>query len=192
MTRLGRCLLGAMLPLALGPAQARDLFDPSWAGVATDQRAARVGDIITVVVYQNAEARNAAENTARKRNTLDGDLQTGSTSESASLSLGGDYAGRGEIRRSESFVTQISVAVTEILPNGDFLVGGAQLMQINGEKTVVRVRGRVRPIDITAGNQILSTRIADAEISYDGKGFVSRSSKPGMLNVLFSLLGLIG
>jgi len=55
---------------------------------------------------------------------------------------------------------------------------------------VIGVRGRIRPYDISAENAVLSSRIADAQIDYDGKGFVSRSAKPGLLNRIFSFLGL--
>jgi flagellar L-ring protein precursor FlgH len=108
------------------------------------------------------------------------------------MALDGAYAGQGEVRRSESFVTQISVAIEDVLPNGDFRIAGEQNMEINGEETTVRIRGRVRPIDISAGNQILSSRIADAEISYDGSGFVSRNARPGLIQHVFGWLGLGG
>ncbi len=181
----------AGLPL-IGGAHAEDLFNREWASVANDQRAVRVGDVLTVVVYQNAEARNAAANTSRKRRSFEGALTSGSIDESAELSLDGAYAGQGEVRRSESFVTQISVTVQEALANGDLLVGGEQHMLVNGEETTVRVRGRVRPADITGDNQVLSTRIADAEISYDGEGFVSRNARPGLVHRILSFLGLGG
>jgi flagellar L-ring protein FlgH len=177
------------MPIA---AHADDLFGSDWAAVAADRRAAVVGDVLTVVVYQNAEARNAAQNSSRTRRDFEGGLRAGSSDETAALSLDGAYSGQGEVRRSESFVTQISVTVREILDNGDLLIAGEQQMDVNGEETTVSVRGRVRPTDITSGNQILSTRIADAEISYDGQGFVSRNARPNLIHSLLSLLGLGG
>jgi flagellar L-ring protein precursor FlgH len=174
-------------------AQADDLFgNPSFAAMATDRSASAVGDIITVIVYQSAEARNAAQNTSRTRRSFEGGLQSGSIDETAQLSLDGGYTGQGEVRRSETFITQISVTIEEVLPNGDFAIAGAQEMNVNGERTMVRIRGRVRPQDITGGNQILSTRIADAQISYNGRGFVSRNAKPNLLHQIFRFLGLGG
>lgn len=96
------------------------------------------------------------------------------------------------MRRSESFITQISVTIEEVLGNGDYRIAGEQTMHVNGERTVVRLRGRVRPSDITNTNQVLSTRVAEAEISYDGRGFVSRNAKPGIIHRIFSFLGLGG
>lgn len=183
----------ALLLASAGPAGADDLFtDPNWAAVASDRSASEVGDILTVLVYQAAEARNAAQNNSRTRRSFEGGLEAGSIDESASLSLDGAYTGQGEVRRSESFITQISVQIQEILPNGDFLVAGNQQMRINGEHTQVRIRGHVRPADIMNGNQVISTRIANAEISYDGRGFVSRNARPNLVHRLFSLLGLGG
>ena len=174
-------------------AGAEDLFgDGRLANMASDQRAARVGDALTVVVYQSAEARNAAQNNSRRRRSLEGALHGGSTQESGGFSLDGGYAGQGEVRRSESFATQISVTIESVLPNGDYVIAGRQLMSVNGEQTTVQVRGRIRPVDITSDNQVLSTRIANAEISYDGRGFVSRSARPGLIDRLLSLLGLGG
>lgn len=176
----------------IGAARAEDLFNQRWSAVASDNRAMQLGDVLTVVVYQSAEARNAAANSSRTRRSFEGSIGAGSSDEEARLALDGAYSGQGEVRRSESFVTQISVTVQEILPNGDLRIDGQQHMLVNGEETTVRVRGRVRPLDITGGNQILSTRIADAEISYDGEGFVSRNARPGLLHRIFSFLGLGG
>jgi flagellar L-ring protein precursor FlgH len=88
-------------------------------------------------------------------------------------------------------VAQISAAVEEVLANGDLRVVGSQVLNLSGEKTVIRVRGRVRAADVSATNAVLSNRLADAEIDYDGKGYVSRSGKPGVLTRVFNWLGLM-
>ncbi len=187
----------ALLALALsvglaGAARADDLFNPNWAASAGDRHAMHVGDVLTVLVYQSAEARNAAANSSRTQRSFEGGLRAGSVDENAQLALDGTYSGQGEVRRSESFVTQISVNVEEVLPNGDLRIAGSQHLSVNGETTLVRVSGRVRPADINGDNQILSTRIAEAEISYDGEGFVSRNARPGLLHRILGFLGLGG
>jgi flagellar L-ring protein FlgH len=184
----------AVLGVSLAsPATADDLFKNSrWAGLSSDRKGAKAGDVLTVVVYQSAEARNAQRNEAQRKTSIEGRIATDVASENGELSFGGDFSGRGEIRRSESLVTQISVSVVEVLPNGDLLIAGEQQMKVNGEKTRISVRGRVRPADISTGNQVLSTRIADAEINYEGQGFVSRNSNSSPFGWLFSLLGFGG
>ena len=180
--------LAATLP---APARADDLYRAgSWASLASDQRASAVGDALTVLVYQVAEASNVAQTGSRKSTNLTGSIRGGGLAESGSLTLGGGYSGRGESRRTERLVTQLSVTVADILSNGDLLVTGRQRMQVNGETTDVGVRGRVRPIDISSDNTVLSSRIAEAEIDYGGRGFVSRGARPGLLNRIFSFLGL--
>lgn len=189
MFTLALALFCACTPRAF----AEDLFqNQPWANVASDRRASAVGDVLTVVVYQNAEARNAAQNNAHKRHAFAGSVQAGTTDESAELSLDGVYDGQGEVRRSESFITQISVSIESVLPNGDYQIAGQQHMFINGERTLINIRGRVRAVDISAENQVLSTRIADAQIDYDGHGFVSRNARAGLLQNIFGLLGLGG
>ncbi len=189
-----RLAAGAALLLA-GAAQAEDLYRGSnWASLSGDRKASQPGDILTVVIFQAAEATNSAQNSSRKKTDVGGSFGTtigsGSIDEKASLEFGGGFTGRGEVRRSEKLVTQISLTVREVLPNGDLIVEGEQWMRINGETSRIGVRGRVRPADISPENAVLSSRIGDARISYDGRGFVTRSAKPGVVNRIFSFLGL--
>lgn len=178
---------------AVSDASAEDLFKKSrWASVASDQKASEVGDVLTVVVYQTAEARDAAQNSSQRARKVTGELNTDVLQQNGQFGLNGEYVGKGETRRSQSFVTQISVSVQEVLPNGDLIVAGEQVMRVNGERTHIAIRGRVRAADINRDNQVISTRIADAEIDYDGEGFVTRNSDSGLLGWLFGLLGLSG
>lgn len=175
--------------LILAPAD--DLYRyGNWSSMANDRRAQVVGDALTVVIFQSAESSNVQQNGSRKSSDVSGGLRAGAINEQGALNFGGGYAGRGETRRSERFVTQLSVTVERTLGNGDLVVAGRQQMFVNGETTVVAVRGRIRMADIAPDNTVLSTRIADAEINYNGKGFVSRSAKPGLVNRIFSFLGL--
>jgi flagellar L-ring protein precursor FlgH len=177
-----------LLPAA---AQADDLYRGSnWASLSGDRKASQPGDILTVVIFQAAEATNSAQNSSRKKTDVAASLKAGGIDEGGSLEFGGGYSGRGEVRRSERLVTQITLTVREVLANGDLIVEGEQWMRINGETSRIGVRGRVRPADISAENSVLSSRIGDARISYDGRGFVSRSAKPGVINRIFSFLGL--
>ena len=187
-----RIAVCAALPLlAATPAAAQNLYtEGNWSAMAADRRASQVGDTITVVIQQSAEASNTTQNSSRKSNELNGGLSAGSINESGQIALGGGYTGRGEVRRSERMVAQLSVTIEEVLPNGDYRITGRQVMHVNGEDTTIIVRGRIRAADIRSDNTVLSSRIADAEINYDGKGFVSRSAKPGLITRLFRLLGL--
>lgn len=176
------------------PASARadDLYKPGFTqSLGSDRRASQSGDILTIVIVQAAESSSTMQNVSRKSSAIAGHFAAGSIDESADLSASGKYDGRGEVRRSERFVTQMTVTIAELLPNGDYRIDGRQKMRINGEETLVEVRGRIRQGDIDADNRVASNRIADAEINYNGKGFVSRSAKPGIVQRIFGFLGLM-
>lgn len=164
--------------------------DQSWPALASDQRARNVGDIVTVLIYEPSSASNTARNGSRKSNKIGGSISGGPIREQGELSFGGSYTGQAEAKRSGRVVAQISVTVKAALPNGDFLIAGNQVLKVNGETTDIGIRGRVRQADLTSDNRILSSRIADAQINYDGKGFVSRSAKPGLVTRIFQFLGL--
>ena len=177
--------------VSAAPAAAENLYrGSSWPAMGSDDKANAPGDAVTIVIFQAAEATNSAQNNSRKKTDVGGSLSVGGIDESGSLEFGGGYTGRGEVRRSERLVAQITAVVQSVLPNGDFIIAGEQMMRINGETTRIGVRGRVRRADISRDNSVLSSRIADAQINYDGRGFVSRSAKPGLVNRLFSFLGL--
>ncbi|WP_010545500.1 flagellar basal body L-ring protein FlgH [Sphingomonas elodea] len=186
-----RCLAAAAATVVAVPASAQDLYKGgNWTAMAADRRASAIGDTLTVIVQQAAEASNTTQNATRKSTDLAASGRAGSVNEAGQASFGGGYSGRGEARRSERLVAQLSVTITDVLPNGDYRIVGEQQLHVNGEKSLIAVRGRIRREDIRSDNSVLSGRIADAEINYDGKGFVSRSAKPGLLNRLFSILGL--
>lgn len=188
---LRRILCSIAVASTLQAAYAEDLYKPgSWATMSADRKAMQVGDALTVVVYQTAEATHSAKSDSAKSTNLSGGLTAGPINESGALRLGSSHTGGGQVQRSERFVTQISVVVDAVLPNGDLHVSGTQRMLVNGETSMIGVRGRVRTADITSDNQVLSSRVADAQINYNGQGFFSGNSKPGVISRLFRFLGL--
>lgn len=184
-----------LLPLALamsGPAFAESLYrGGTFPALAADRQAGEIGDVITIVIAENRRAINSAELNSRRRSDLTGSAAIGSVDEDATFALGGGFTGVAQARRQEQLAATISATVSAVLPNGDLVIAGDHRLMINGERTRVRVRGRVRPADIGSGNSVLSSRIADAEIDYDGKGFVSRGAKPGLIGRLLAILGLV-
>lgn len=190
-------LLRLATPLALGllagatPAMADQLYDGgSWAGVASDNKAQAVGDIVTIIIFETASATNRVGTRSGKDTSLGGSLVTGPIDETLSFGFDTKFRGIGETERSDRFVASMAAQVVEVLPNGDLVVVGKQNIFVNGEKRDIAVRGQVRAVDISSQNTVASSRLANAEINYDGKGYVTRKGKPGFLNRIFSLLGL--
>jgi len=187
-------LISASMGGALPPiAHASDLYTPgSWPALASDRTASSVGDTLVILVVENASASNSATSASRKNRKIDGSIRAGSTlNESGGIVLGGTSDNQGSTARAGRMVAQISAVVESVLPNGDLRVLGEQNLNINGERTHIRVRGRVRPADISTTNVVLSSRLAEAAIDYDGSGFVSRSGKPGIVTKIFNWLGLL-
>ena len=184
-----------VLAILIVPAagHAADLYQPgSWPALAADNKAFAIGDVLTIVVYESASATNSASNNLKKNSQLFGGIRAGSSfDESAGLDLRNSSDNVGSTGRSGRMVAQISATVEERLANGDLRIVGSQILNINGERTTIRVKGRVRPVDISAGNAVLSSRLADATIDYDGTGFVSRSARPGIVTRIFNWLGLL-
>lgn len=169
----------------------------NWSALASDRIAHNVGDVLTVIVYENSTGSGTAENTTNRSSSFQGQVSagnpvtgTGGINETASLGLGSAGDNAGSTTRTGTMVGQISVTVDSILPNGDLHIAGAQVLNINGERTKIAVKGEVRLADISSSNVILSTSLADASIDYDGAGLVSDSSQPGLLTRALNWLGL--
>ncbi|WP_374531680.1 flagellar basal body L-ring protein FlgH [Novosphingobium sp.] len=187
-----RLYFAVVLGLIPAPLVAEDLYSAAQSqSLATDHRASRVGDTVTVIIVQTAEASTTVRNGSRRSTSINGQFSAGSIDESAAADLGSTFDGQGQASRSERFVTQMTAKVTQVFPNGDMEITGVQRLEMNGETTAVEVRGVVRAVDIDADNRVPSNRIADAQINYKGKGFISRGTKPGLLQRLFNLFGLL-
>lgn len=188
----GAALLGTALAVAAAPpARADQLYrGDRWAGVASDVKAHDVGDALTVVIFVSATATNRVGTRTGKATNLIGGLQAGDIDESVRLGFESKYKGLGETERSDRFVASMAAVVREVLPNGDLVIVGRQNMFINGERRDIEVRGQVRRVDISGDNTVLSSRLANAAINYDGTGFITRSAKPGLINRILNFLGI--
>lgn len=158
--------------------------------LTSDLKPQRVGDLVTVVISQNAQSSASQVNATNRSTAVTAGVGADSAGHNVNLSTGNAFTGSGQVQRSETFLTQMTATVTQILPNGDFEIAGSEHLHINGETTTIEVRGRIRQTDIDGNGEVASNRIADAQINYNGKGFMSRSAKPGIIQKLFSVLGL--
>lgn len=158
-------------------------------------KAAKVGDILTIVLSEQTNASKSASLDADKKTTLDLKNPTlfGNSSISAhgkrflqnSANANREIEGAGKLRQQNSIAGKITVTVTEVLPNGYLIIKGEKLLTLNEGSEVVRISGIVRPTDVDANNQVRSAKIANAKITYKGNGAVSNSSKAGWLTKFF-------
>ena len=167
--------------------------EETYQALAADHKAYRVGDIITVQVYENSSASSSTDTTTQRSNTLNGSIATslfGGKQASGSIAAGGTFDGGGTTQRMNRLLATLSVGVRELLPSGDLKVAGEQLLTVNGEQHKVILEGKIRPQDISGDNVVLSTRIADARINYLGKGDLSERQKRAWWRSLLDWLGL--
>src|SRR4030081_2582241 len=144
-----------------------------------DQRAARIGDLLTVTVNITDKA-NIANETQRSRTSKEdsgvtdfvGSKALGSTLLPGRLLTGDSPAstdGKGSVNRQEALQTNVAAVVTQVLPNGNLVVEGKQEIRVNFEIRELIVAGIVRPEDIQSDNTIDSSKIAQARIAYGGR-----------------------
>jgi flagellar L-ring protein precursor FlgH len=183
-----------ILPMAQPPqpANANSLWKVGARTFFGDQRAARVGDILTVQIDidDSARTQNSTTTSRTSGQTLGfphlfglesslGKILPGGFDPSAAIETGStsNKAGAGAVTRSEKISLTIAAVVTGVLPNGNMIIQGTQEVMTNGELRRLTVSGIVRPEDISAANTIRHTQIAEARIAYGGRGDISRVQK---------------
>jgi len=161
-----------------------------------DRKAHFVGDIITIKLSENTVSKKSAtvnvkKDNATKFNSGDGTL-LGSDPTLKGLSLATNIAqnrnfnGDAGADQSNSLQGNITVTVAEIMPNGNLIVRGEKWMTLNRGDEFIRISGIVRPDDVAPDNTVLSTRLANAKISYSGTGTLADSQNMGWLSKFFN------
>jgi len=148
--------------------------------------------VLTVIVQESATASASTDLRAQRDFTISAHASTTPATDAHTVSAGtsSDSTGMGSTQRSGRLLAQLSVRVTAVNGNGDLVVSGQQNLKINGEAQLITLSGLVRSRDVSADNAVLSSRIADARIDFDGAGFVAAQSRAGWLARLLSFLGL--
>ena len=173
---------------------ANSLWQPGARAFFRDGRAARVGDILKVTVRINdklqfinqTEGKRTTADLAGAANSLgvaEGLLSAvpalkGSPSSLVGLTGNMDVKGTGTVNRQDVVTTQVAAIVTQMLPNGNMVIDGKQEMLMNQDVREVAISGVVRPQDINSDNSIDSGQVADARITYTGRGQLNDVQKP--------------
>ena len=174
-------------------AQSNSLWRPGARAFFRDQRASDVGDITTVKLSISDSAK-LDNKTTRKRDDSEVagvtrlfGLEAEATKvlpqglvPSTALNVGSDHntAGEGKIDRAETISVLIAAVITQILPNGNFVVFGRQEIKVNAELREVMVTGVVRPEDIDYTNTISHDKVAELRVAYGGRGTLSELQQP--------------
>lgn len=172
------------------------IWDGNRSNIFSDPRATQIGDVVTINISINDSATfgNATDR------SMDSIINTGFdwklgvdnstkefkptiTSESQSSTKG-----QGNIDRSEKIQLSVAAVVTDILPNGNLIVSGSQEVRVNFEMRLLNVAGIIRPRDISRNNTISYDKVAEARISYGGRGRIMEVQQPALLHQVYDRL----
>ncbi len=166
------------------------LWQDASANLFRDPRAARIGDIVTVRISIKDKA--TLDNNSNRSRKSNGDLDAklnydlnlpsiqtgGSGSFTPSVAAETTTDSQGGIQRSENINLLVAAVVTNVLPNGNLMISGTQEVRVNYEVRILNVAGIVRPGDISTDNAISYDKIAEARISYGGRGRITEIQQP--------------
>lgn len=184
--------------------QANSLWDQGSRAFFRDQRAKTVGDILTIVININDEASLTNTSSRSRTNAEDASLSAFGGLETEALGAlypsGFDPTnlvdadstmsnqGTGAIDREEEITLQVAAIITQVLPNGNFVIHGRQQVRVNFELRELEISGVIRPEDITNTNTISHEKVAEARISYGGRGHISDVQQPRYGQQVFDVL----
>ncbi|MDE1147673.1 MAG: flagellar basal body L-ring protein FlgH [Azospirillaceae bacterium] len=179
------------MPMPTPPAlerQANSLWRPGARAFFKDQRASQTGDILTIAISIDDSAAVSNETTRSRNNTtamgvpnffgLESQIPkvlNSATSASSLVSTSGTSSsdGKGAIARSEKIALKVAALITQVLPNGNLVIQGKQEVRVNYELRELTIQGIIRPEDIDNTNSISYEKIAEARISYGGRGQIT-------------------
>ncbi|MCF2860217.1 flagellar basal body L-ring protein FlgH [Pseudoalteromonas sp. SMS1] len=171
--------------------QASSLFSKeTFNSYTADKRASRVGDTVTIIVMENAQAKSSAGAATDKGFGLSASGSSPNGSWPFGIGVGSEINGDAAIHRNGFIKAQITALVEGKDANGNLIIRGRQNITLDGEVQSIEVTGRVRNSDISSQNTLLSSRLFDANIVFIGQGSVSEGTEPGVIAKLFKWLGL--
>lgn len=168
------------------------------ANSISDNRALKVGDIVTVQINESATATQSSQVSTNKLATVAGGAGLGSWTPNngalpiTSFGVGGEesFNGGGTNANSGALVTTLSARIIAVLDSGNLVIQGQRSVKINDEKQNIYIKGVIRPKDVDRTNTVLSSVISDEQISYSGRGPLSEKAHPGFFTRLFDWLDI--
>ena len=155
-----------------------------------DHRATSVGDIVTIVISENTTTSASRNNSNEKSGSVNIGAGIGIFDflKAASASGSDKFTAKGSASSTNRAAGNVTVTVVEITPGGNFILEGTQSIWQNRNEHKITFRGVCRPEDISSSNTILSTRVADATVRFDGKGPLNAKQRQGILTQIFNIL----
>ena len=186
-------LLGLTLTISLS---AKSIWVDGRSGsLFSDPRASGIGDLITVLVDESTSLTSSQQTSREKSSNIANEVKQFLFSPIASkfgtkkgelpkteISTSSGSEGGGLVTNRQTLRSRASVIVVDVLPNGNFIIEGVRAVSFSGQQYYAKLRGVVRPYDVSRTNTILSSSIADARIEYVSQGSLSNAEKEGWLS----------
>ncbi len=190
---MNRPLLITLALAAAAPAFADDIWarrDPRIANLFQDNRARNVGDILTLVINENTTENEREQRQQSKTNTFTGQATLFGVPQVANSdgNFGRTFSGSGQLTGGRTFTDRIALTVVDVLPNGNLVVEGFRSRLTMGEERVLRISGVVRSQDVAVGNLVQSGSLANAKLSYLGRGPTTRQVNQNFLGRVMNRL----
>jgi flagellar L-ring protein precursor FlgH len=196
MTPVGSGLTPNRTPMVMQaqaqmPRNDKSFWHDASADLFRDPRAMRVGDVVTVKISIKDKAsldstsERSRDSSSNQSYDLNYDINAFGAQKKGNATIGGNASGKtstkgeGAITRSESIDLLVAAVVTDVLPNGNLVISGTQEVRVNFEVRVLSVAGVLRPRDIATDNTVSYDKIAEARISYGGRGRITEVQQPG-------------
>ena len=178
------------------PPEAGAIYNPAGSfDLFMDLRARAVGDILTILLVERTNASKESSTSTARGSSVDTGFPViagrpvtanGIPILNNEMSSDTTFDGQADSSQSNRLDGSITVTVAERLANGNLLVRGEKLITINQGEEFIRLQGIVRPVDIGPENSVLSTQVADATITYSGRGNLAATNRPGWLTRFFN------
>ncbi|HEY4246610.1 MAG TPA: flagellar basal body L-ring protein FlgH [Lacunisphaera sp.] len=193
-------IFSAVLPLASLPVlRAESLWSNAGSdrGMVADRKAAKTGDILTIVVSESVAAQSSQSTKSSRDSSVSDAVQsflypsTGLHKGALpSIQFGGKaaYDGGGDISNNQSLNSRAAVLITDVLPNGNMVIEGVRVVTFSGETQYVVLHGLVRPDDVESANTVQSSNIAEARVEFVSEGALTDAQKRGWLSKLYEKL----
>lgn len=192
MNRYVQVFTAILILLAVGPLAADSLWtSDADKGLCADKKAAKVGDLVTVLIVEGAASSQKASMDFDKDVGHSNDVGVGPLLKllpELSFSSSQNGSASGQTTMSNKLVTKLTATVTKVLPGGNLEIEGDRSLVTNGEKQEIFFSATVRPEDIGTDNSVTSTSLADVKVWYSGKGPVGDRQREGIVTKLIKWL----
>ena len=190
MKKFLTAILIAAFVIAGGAVEAKSLWVDNGNSWYADKKARNVGDILTIVINETTTQTATKSRSNSKSGSVSVGTGTGIFDFIKAFSASGsdNFKADGSAVDTNRYSGQITVTVVEVLPNDNMVIEGTQSIWQNRDEHKITLRGIIRRDDVSMNNTVLSSRVADATLKFDGKGPLNAKQRQGILTQIFNFL----